>query len=51
MMEDFQTLLRQTQEEEERRQRSGESLQEFEASIDRLIRLAYPCLLYTSRCV
>ena len=25
-----------------RRQRSGESLQEFEASIDRLIRLAYP---------
>ena len=25
-----------------RRQRSGESLQEFEASIDSLIRLAYP---------
>ena len=25
-----------------RRQHSGESLQEFEASIDRLIRLAYP---------
>ena len=25
-----------------KRQRSGESLQEFEASIDRLIRLAYP---------
>ena len=25
-----------------RRQRSGESLQEFEGSIDRLIRLAYP---------
>ena len=31
-----------------RRQRNGESLQEFEVSIDRLIRLAYPCLLYTS---